>query len=128
MTSSDAASWALSDLAKWKSILLAILLVFLFVIPAQASEDSQEIKRCRSIVAEAAFLVELWSQGDVTDTFARGLLKTAEEQLASSVNNPDLNAAVRDELRAASYAMEARDAGTLKRISNELYARDRQDE
>jgi hypothetical protein len=125
MTSSDAASW---DLAKWKSILLTILLVFLFVIPAQASEESQEIKRCRSIVAEAAFLVELWSQRDVTDTFARGLLKTAEEQLASSVNNPDLNAAVRDELRAASYAMEARDTGTLKRISNELYARDRQDE
>ena len=102
------------------------LFICLFLSPARASDDLQEIKRCRSIIAEAAFLVELWSQGDVTDIFARGLLETAQEQLASSVDNPDLDARVRDELKSASAAIESRDAGALRQISNELYARERQ--
>jgi hypothetical protein len=102
------------------------LFICLFLSPARASDDLQEIKRCRSIIAETAFLVELWSQGDVTDIFARGLLETAQEQLASSVDNPGLDARVRDELKSASAAIESRDAGALRQISNELYARERQ--
>ena len=125
MTSSSAARRAPLGLAKRTGFLLGFLFICLFLSPARAG-DLQEIKRCRSIVAEAAFLVELWSQGDVTDIFARGFLETAEEQLASSVDNPDLDAGVRDELKAASLALEARDAGVLRQISNELYARERQ--
>jgi hypothetical protein len=113
-------------LAKRTGFLLGFLFICLFLSPARASDDLQEIKRCRSIIAEAAFLVGLWSQGDVTDIFARGLLETAQEQLASSVDNPDLDARVRDELKSASAAIESRDAGALRQITNELYARERQ--
>jgi hypothetical protein len=126
MTSSSATRRVPLGLAKRTGFLLGFILICLFLSPARASDDRQEIKRCRSIVAEAAFLVELWSQGNVTDIFARGFLETAQEQLASSVENPDLDAGVRDELKAASSAIEARDAGTLRQISNELYARERQ--
>ncbi len=126
MTSSSAARRIPLDLAKRTGFLLGFLFICLFLSPARASDDLQEIKRCRSIIAEAAFLVELWSQGDVTDIFARGLLETAQEQLASSVDNPGLDARVRDELKSASAAIESRDAGALRQISNELYARERQ--
>ena len=97
MTSSSAARRAPLSLAKRTGFFLGFLFICLFLSPARASDDLQEIKRCRSIIAEAAFLVELWSQGDVTDIFARGFLETAQEQLASSVDNPDLDARVRDE-------------------------------
>jgi hypothetical protein len=126
MTSSGAARRVPLGLTKRSGFLLAFLYICLFLSPARASDDLQEIKRCRSIIAEAAFLVELWSQGDVTDIFARGLLETAQEQLASSVDNPGLDARVRDELKSASAAIESRDAGALRQISNELYARERQ--
>jgi hypothetical protein len=125
MTSSSAARRIPPGLAKRTGFLLGFLFICLILSPARAG-DLQEIKRCRSIVAEAAFLVELWSQGDVADIFARGFLETAQEQLASSVDNPDLDARVRDELEAASSAIEARDAGALRQISNQLYARERQ--
>ena len=126
MTSSGAARRVPLGLTKRNGFLLGFLFICLFLSPARASDDLQEIKRCRSIIAEAAFLVELWSQGDVTDIFARGLLETAQEQLASSVDNPDLDARVRDELKSASAAIESRDAGALRQITNELYARERQ--
>jgi hypothetical protein len=126
MTSSSAARWAALGLPKRTDFLLGFLFICLFLSPARASDDLQEIKRCRSIIGEAAFIVELWSQDDVTDIFARGLLETAQEQLTSSVDNPDLDARVRDKLKSASAAIEARDAGALRQISNELYARERQ--
>jgi len=126
MTSSSAARRAPLGLAKRTGFFLGFLFICLFLSPARASDDLQEIKRCRSIIAEAAFLVELWSQGDLTDIFARGLLETAQEQLASSVDNPGLDARVRDELKSASAAIESRDAGALRQITNELYARERQ--
>ena len=126
MTSSSAARRTPLGLAKRTGFLLGFLLTCLFLSPARASDDLQEIKRCRSIIAEAAFLVELWSQGDVTDIFARGFLETAQEQLASSVDNPDLDARVRGELKSASAAIDSRDAGALRQITNELYARERQ--
>jgi hypothetical protein len=125
MTSSKAVTRVPLDLAKRSGIVFGFLFICLFLSPARAS-DLQEIKRCRSIIAEAALLVELWSQGGVTDIFAREFLETAQEQLASSVDNPDLDVRVRDELKAAASAIEARDAGALKQISNELYARERQ--
>jgi hypothetical protein len=125
MTSSSATRRVPLGLAKRTGFLLGFLFICLFLSPARAGE-MQEIKRCRSIIAETAFLVELWSQGDVTDIFARGLLETAQEQLASSVDNPGLDARVRDELKSASAAIESRDAGALRQISNELYARERQ--
>jgi hypothetical protein len=126
MTSSTGAKRASLGLAKRNALLLVFLFTFLFVPPVQASDELQEIKRCRSIIAEAALLVELRSQDDVTETFARGFLATAREQLAPSLDNPDLNPGVKDDSKAASSAIEARDADTLKRISNELYARERQ--
>jgi hypothetical protein len=125
MTSLDVERRAPSGLASLKGSVLGFFLIFVALSNACASNGLQEIKRCRSIIAEAAFLIELWSQGDVTDTFARGFLSTAGEQLASSLDNPDLDAAVKDDLKAASSAIEARDGDTLKRISNELYARER---
>ena len=126
MTSSSAARRRPLGLAKRSGFVFVFLFICLFLLPARASDDLQEIKRCRSIIAEAAFLVELWSQGDVTDIFARGLLETAQERLASSVDSPDLDVRVRDELKSASAAIESRDAGALRQITNELYARERQ--
>ena len=125
MSSSNAVIRVPLDLAKRSGIVFGFLFICVFLSSARAG-DVQEIKRCRSIVAEAALLVELWSQGEVTDIFAREFLETAQEQLVSSVDNPDLNARLRGELKAASSAIEARDAGALKQISNELYARERQ--
>jgi hypothetical protein len=126
MTSSTGANGVSLGLEKRAGFLPCLLLILLFGSSAQASDDLQEIKRCRSIIAEAALLVGLRSQGDVTETFARGFLAIAAEQLASPLDNPDLSPGVKDDLKAASSAIEARDADTLNRISNELSARERQ--
>jgi hypothetical protein len=118
------ASTAKAGLTGWMRIFLTLGL-FLFAFgPAQAAGSAEEIKRCRSVIAEAALVIELWSKGAVTDIFTRGLLQTAEEQLAPSAANPDLDAAIRAELESASSAIKARDAGMLNRIVNELRERE----
>jgi hypothetical protein len=110
----------------WKPILLGIVLSLISLGSANASSSLEEIKRCRSIIAEAALLVELWSKGNVTDIFADNLLAAAEEELKSAADNPDIDAAIRTKLHAASSAIEARNDAALTQLADELYAREMQ--
>jgi hypothetical protein len=117
----------LQTLLARQCILFLLPIFFLTLDPALAG-NSAEAKRCRSIVAEAALVVELRSQGKVTETFAGGFLQSAQEQLQTSAGHSDLDGDVVAKLQEALLAINGRDASMLNRISNELYAREKLDE
>jgi hypothetical protein len=107
------------------------LMALQVAVPARGGDASQDlgtVKKVRSIISEAAFVVALDSKGDVPAIVAKILLKGASEELASAAQQETNDPRVAGRIVAANSEIRAHNAEGLQQIAWELLAIEKQDE
>lgn len=107
-----------------RSAVIVLAVLVLAGATAHASDATRlvALRKSRSIVSEAATVVQLQTQQRVTATFTRGMMENAEEELRqiaeeSRRDEPDLA----EIAGHAVAAIEKRDGAALKDLADRLY-------